>query len=192
MEQTSKHRCFGDPTDSLMARYHDEEWGIPVHEDQKLFEFLLLESAQAGLSWKTILHKRENYRRAFDKFDPKLVASYGADQEARLLADPGIVRNRLKITSAINNAKRFLEIQREFKSFNNYIWDFTEFKNYPVAPRRTSGPVPTQTRESQSMSRDLKKRGFKFVGPVICYSFMQAIGIVNDHTRDCFLSPEPP
>ncbi len=191
MEETPKHRCFGGPDDPLMARYHDDEWGVPVHNDRRLFEFLVLEGAQAGLSWQTILNKRENYRRAFHGFDPALIAAYGPSDEARLLGDAGIVRNRLKISSTITNARRFLEVQQEHGSFDNYIWRFTGGRTLRGAVAPSLADIPAQTLESQAMSRELKKRGFRFVGPTICYSFMQAVGMVNDHVQGCFLSPQP-
>lgn len=168
-----------------MAEYHDTEWGVPVHDDRKLFESLILEGAQAGLTWQTILNKRENYRRAFDGFDPVKVAAYTEDDVARLLADVGIVRNRLKVRAAISNARAFLEVQREFGSFDRYIWQFTGGR--PIKHTFTSlAEIPAKTKESDAMSKDLLKRGFKFVGSTICYAFMQAAGLVNDHTVDCF------
>jgi DNA-3-methyladenine glycosylase I len=166
-------------------RYHDQEWGVPVHDDQKLFEFLILEGAQAGLSWTTILAKRENYRRALAGFDPKRVARFDGRKIRALLRDPGIVRNELKLASAIENAKAFLRVQREFGSFDAYIWPFVG-----GAPRvnaiQTLKQVPAQTAESDAMSKDLKRRGFNFVGSTICYAFMQAVGMVNDHLVTCF------
>jgi DNA-3-methyladenine glycosylase I len=169
----------------LMTRYHDEEWGVPVHDDRRLFEFLILEGAQAGLSWETILKKRENYRAAFDGFEPAMVARYNARRVRELLSNPGIVRNRLKIAAAISNAAAFLKAQEEFGSFDAYIWQFVGGK-----PRRntwqTSKQLPARTSESDAMSRDLARRGFKFVGSTICYAFMQAVGMVNDHALDCF------
>jgi DNA-3-methyladenine glycosylase I len=174
-------RCAWAQSD-LMIRYHDEEWGRPVHNDRKLFEFLILEGAQAGLSWETILNKRENYRAAFDGFDPQLVAGYKAKKISQLMKDPGIVRNRLKIASAVRNAKAFLCIREEFGSFDRYIWHFVNGK-----PKINShSKLPARTAESEAMSKDLKKRGFNFVGSTICYAFMQAVGMVNDHTRQCF------
>jgi len=165
--------------------YHDTEWGVPLHGDRALFEFVLLEGAQAGLSWSTILNKRENYRRAFDGFDPRKVARYHARKVAALLADAGIVRNRLKIAAAIRNAKGFLAIQEEFGSFDQYIWRFTG--GHPIQHAcRTMKEVPARTAESDAMSNDLRKRGFGFVGSTICYAFMQATGMVNDHLVDCF------
>jgi DNA-3-methyladenine glycosylase I len=165
-------------------RYHDEEWGVPVHDDRRLFEFLILEGAQAGLSWSTILNKRDNYRRAFHNFDPARVARYDRRKVNTLLSDPGIVRNRLKITSAVQNAKAFLRVQQEFGSFDRYIWQFVGgmTKVNPWKVRK----VPATSAESDAMSKDLKRRGFNFVGSTICYAFMQAVGLVNDHAPDCF------
>jgi len=168
-----------------MIRYHDKEWGVPVHNDRTLFEFLILEGAQAGLSWSTILNKRENYRRAFDGFDPERVARYDRRKIDRLLLDPGIVRNKLKIASTIGNAKAFLQVQKEFRSFDRYIWQFVEGKPRVNSPNSMK-QVPAQTSESDAMSKDLKARGFNFVGSTICYAFMQAVGMVNDHTVSCF------
>jgi DNA-3-methyladenine glycosylase I len=165
--------------------YHDSEWGVPVHDDHTWFEFLILEGAQAGLSWDTILQKREHYRKVYDGFDPAKVARYGAAKVKRLLADPGIVRNRLKVAASIQNAKCFLAVQKEFGSFNTYIWQFTGGKPI-VNTRRSRKELPASTRESDSMSKDLLQRGFKFVGSTICYAMMQATGMVNDHTIDCF------
>jgi len=168
-----------------MARYHDEEWGVPVHDDRCLFEFLNLEGAQAGLSWETVLRKRDRYREVFDGFDASKIANYDSRKVRTLLADPGIIRNRLKISSTISNAQAFLEVQREFGSFDAYIWQFTGGKTL----RRTRhGPrdVPARTAESDAMSKALKKLGFRFVGSTICYAFMQATGMVNDHLRTCF------
>ena len=168
-------------TNDLMIRYHDEEWGVPLHDDRGLFEFLILEGAQAGLSWRTILQKRENYRKAFDRFDPAKVARYGARQVSRLLNDPGIVRNRLKIAAAIQNAKAFLAVQEEFGSFDAYIRQFVRDLKL-----RRGEKMPARTPESDAMSKDLQRRGFKFVGSTICYAFMQAVGLVNDHEPGCF------
>jgi DNA-3-methyladenine glycosylase I len=168
-----------------MLAYHDQEWGVPVHDDRTLFEFLLLEGAQAGLSWKTILDKRDNYRLAFDKFEPGVIALYDDDKVTELISNPGIVRNKLKITSSIKNAQKFLELQDEFGSFDAYIWDFVGGKPIRNAWRKLS-EIPAETEESAAMSLDLKKRGFKFVGPTICYAFMQAVGMVNDHIVDCY------
>ena len=170
-------------------RYHDEEWGVPVHDDQTHFEFLVLESAQAGLSWATILKKREGYRRAFAGFDVEKVASYGPDVVEHLLQDPSIIRNRLKIEATINNAKRFLEVKDEFGSFDSYIWQFVDGR--PIINHwKVMSEVPATTKEADLLSKDLKKRGFKFVGPTIIYAHMQAIGLVNDHTIDCFRHAE--
>ena len=169
----------------LMCAYHDHEWGVPRHDDRVLFEFLVLEGAQAGLSWETILRKRENYRAAFAGFDPAAVARFTADDERRLLADPGIVRNRLKVSSAVTNARAFLAVQGEFGSFDTYVWRFVGGK--PVRNARASlADVPARTGESDAMSKDLLKRGFRFVGSTICYAYMQAVGMVNDHEVGCF------
>ena len=174
--------CLGDP---LYVNYHDKEWGVPVFDDQLLFEFILLEGAQAGLSWLTILKKRENYRKAFSDFDYQQVAEYGEDDVTRLLEDAGIVRNRLKIASAIKNARGVINIQAEFGSFSNYLWGFVD--NITLQNSwKTTTELPVKTTISEKMSKDLKKRGFNFVGPTICYSLMQAMGMVNDHTIDCF------
>ena len=178
-------RCGWSGSDPLMIDYHDREWGVPVHDDRRLFEFLILEAAQAGLSWRTILNKRENYRDAFDDFDPETVAGYGPVDVARLLGNPGIVRNRLKIEAAIRSAGQFLRVQEEFGSFDAYAWRFVGGE--PIDHRiATSGQVPARTAESDAMSKDLKGRGFKFVGSTICYAFMQAVGMVNDHETACF------
>ena len=180
----TKTRC-GWATNELSIRYHDEEWGVPVHDDRTLFEFLILEGAQAGLSWNTILQKRENYRKAFAGFDPARVARFDGRKVRQLMKDPGIVRNRLKIASTIANAKAFLRVQKEFGSFDRYIWQFVGGKPRVNAPRSMK-QVPAQTSESDAMSKDLKKRGFNFVGSTICYAFVQAVGMVNDHSVDCF------
>jgi len=180
-----KIRCEWVGADPLYIRYHDREWGVPLHDDRKLFEFLILEGAQAGLSWITILKKRQNYRKAFDSFDPRKIAKYGPGKIEVLLSDKGIIRNRLKIESAIQNAGAFLTVQKEFGSFDAYIWQFTGGKPIRNAWKKHA-EVPSETKESAAMSKDLKKRGFKFVGPIICYAFMQAVGMVNDHTTDCF------
>lgn len=178
-------RCAWVYTNPLLIAYHDIEWGVPVHDDKKLFEFLILEGAQAGLTWETILKKRENYRQAFNQFDPAKVARYTTKDIQHLIADVGIIRNRLKIQAAITNAKKFLEIKEELDSFDKYIWQFVDGK--PIKHGFQSlKDIPATTRESDSMSKDLRKRGFKFVGSTICYAFMQAVGMVNDHTRDCF------
>ncbi len=165
--------------------YHDEEWGVPVHDDRLLFEFLILEGAQAGLSWDTILRKRENYRKAFDNFDVARVARYDAKKVRSLLADAGIVRNRLKISATIDNARAFLKVQEEFGSFDKYIWQFVGGKP-KLNQWKTLKNLPAKTAESDAMSKDLKKRGFRFVGSTICYAFMQAVGMVNDHATTCF------
>jgi len=173
------------PSNPLSIRYHDEEWGLPQHDDRVLFEFLLLEGAQAGLSWDTILQKRENYRAALDGFDPERIARYDRRKVQSLLRNPGIVRNRLKIASVTKNAKAFLSVRKEFGSFDRYIWQFTGGK--PLLNTRTSNQsIPASTPESDAMSKDLKKRGFNFVGSTICYAFMQAVGMVNDHAVECF------
>jgi DNA-3-methyladenine glycosylase I len=177
-------RCPWAKTD-LYVRYHDTEWGVPVHDDRLLFEFLILEGAQAGLSWETILKKRESYRKAFDNFEPAIVAKYGHKKRKSLLADPGIVRNRLKIEASIQNANVFLAVQKEFGTFDEYIWRFVG--NEPTQNAwKSIKEVPAKTSESDAMSKDLKRRGFKFVGSTICYAFMQAVGMVNDHLVVCF------
>ncbi len=168
-----------------MIAYHDTEWGVPLHDDQKLFEYIVLDGAQAGLSWSTVLRKRENYRRAFHGFDPKRVARYTEKDVRRLLKDDGIIRNRLKIESTITNAKMFLQVRQEFGSFDAYIWQFTGYQTVQRRLRRLA-EIPATSEESDAMSRDLKKRGFKFVGSTICYAFMQAAGMVNDHLVHCF------
>lgn len=181
----SLNRCGWAGSDPLYCSYHDLEWGVPVHDDRLLFEFLTLEGAQAGLSWITILRKREAYRRAFAGFDPEAVARFGAADEERLMADAGIVRNRLKISSTLGNARAFLAVQEEFGSFDAYLWRFVE--GSPVQNAwRTLREVPPTSGISDRLSRDLKKRGFRFVGSTICYAMMQAVGMVNDHTVDCF------
>lgn len=182
-----RHRCswHGMDNDALYLAYHDTEWGVPVHDERRWFEFLILEGAQAGLSWATILHKRENYRKAFARFDPKKVAHFSARDVTRLLKNPGIVRNRLKINAAIGNARAFLAVQKEFGSFDQYIWQFVggeTLRNH----WRQHAQVPARTKISDAMSKDLKKRGFKFVGSTICYAFMQATGLVDDHLTSCF------
>ena len=169
----------------LLIRYHDEEWGVPVHDDRVLFEFLILEGAQAGLSWNTILNKRDNYRKAFAGFDPQKVARYDRRKAAQLMRDSGIVRNKLKIASAIANAKAFLEVQKEFGSFDRYIWQFVDGKPIVNSPR-SMRQLRARSPDSDAMSKDLKRRGFNFVGSTICYALMQAVGIVNDHFVDCF------
>jgi DNA-3-methyladenine glycosylase I len=182
------NRCPWAKSD-LYVRYHDSEWGVPIHDDRLLFEFLILEGAQAGLSWETILKKRENYRAAFDRFDAAMIAKYGQKQRAKLLANAGIVRNRLKIDAAIQNAKMFLAVQKEFGSFDRYIWGFVGHESKQNV-RRSMKEVPARTLESDAMSKDLKRRGFKFVGSTICYAFMQAVGMVNDHLVECFRHEE--
>ena len=180
-----RKRCWGDDTDALMRDYHDREWGAPLHDDRKIFEFLILEGMQAGLSWKLVLDKRENFRRAFRDFDPEKVARFGARDVRRLLGDAGIIRNRLKILGAVNNARRFLEVQREFGTFDRYIWGFVGGK--PVkSGLRSFAKMPARTPLSDAISQDLKARGFKFVGSTVVYSHMQATGMVNDHLVTCF------
>jgi DNA-3-methyladenine glycosylase I len=180
-----KKRCAWSGTDPLYVAYHDEEWGVPIHDDGRLFEFLVLEGAQAGLSWSTILRKRDAYRRAFDWFDPTKVARYDKRKIAALLADAGIVRNRAKVESAIKNAKAFLDVQEEFDSFDAFQWRFVDGR--PIQNRRrTVGDIPARTTQSDAMSKDLKSRGFTFVGSTIIYAHMQAVGMVNDHVIDCF------
>ena len=181
----AKRRCPWCLGSDLYRRYHDEEWGVPVHDDRRLFELLILEGAQAGLSWSTILNKRETYRRAFARFDPRKVARFSARDAKRLLADPGIVRNRLKIASTISNARAFLEVRREFGTFDAYLWRFVNGR--PLQSRRRSmKQVPGRTAVSDAISKDLKRRGFRFVGSTIVYAFMQAVGMVNDHLVTCY------
>lgn len=184
MDNRQVVRC-GWAKNELAIRYHDHEWGVPQHDDRVLFEFLVLEGAQAGLSWDTILRKRENYRAAFDKFDPKKISRYDKRKLDSLMANEGIVRNRLKILSVVKNAKAFLEVQKEFGSFDRYVWQFVGGKP-KVNARPGLGDVPARTPESDAMSKDLQKRGFTFVGSTICYAFMQAVGMVNDHLVNCF------
>jgi DNA-3-methyladenine glycosylase I len=172
-------------SNELAVRYHDEEWGVPVHDDRTLFEFLILEGAQAGLSWNTILNKRENYRAAFDQFDAARVARYDRKRVQQLLRNPGIVRNKLKVASTVENAEAFLRVQEEFGSFDRYIWQFVGGKPQ-VNKRKSLEQLPARTAESDAMSKDLKRRGFNFVGSTICYAFMQAVGMVNDHVVECF------
>lgn len=180
-----KKRCEWCGTDPLYVDYHDVEWGVPVHDDRTLFEMLLLEGAQAGLAWITILRKRDNYRRAFDAFDARKIARYTAVRRKKLLSNEGIVRNRLKVEAAVGNAKAFLEVQKEFGTFDRYIWEFVGGK--PIQNRwKRLRDIPAKTAQSDAMSRDLKRRGFKFVGSTICYAYMQSVGMVNDHTVDCF------
>jgi DNA-3-methyladenine glycosylase I len=185
MRESPKTRCAWAGDDPIYRAYHDEEWGVPVHDDRKLFEMLILEGAQAGLSWSTILRKRLNYRLAFDAFEVEKIARYDQAKIAELLSDPGIVRNKLKIHSAVTNAQAFLAIQDEFGSFDTYIWGFVG--GQPIKNGwKTLDEVPAETERSRAMSKDLKRRGFKFIGPTICYAFMQAVGMVDDHTVDCF------
>jgi len=182
--KAAKKRCaWAGMTDPLYLEYHDREWGVPSRDDRHLFEMLILEGAQAGLSWSTILHKRASYQRAFANFDPRKVARFDAAKKAALMKDPGIVRNRLKIDSTVTNARAYLEVQREFGSFERYLWAFVNRK--PVI--NGSGLIPTRTELSDRISKDLKKRGFRFVGTTILYAYLQAVGVVNDHSADCFL-----
>jgi len=184
-----KQRCEWVTDDPIYIKYHDDEWGRPVHDDRKLFEMLILEGAQAGLSWITILKRRENYQKAFDYFDPEVISQYDQQKINELLVNEGIIRNKRKIHSVITNAEAFLNVQKEFESFDAYIWQFVG--GSPIVNNWEShSDVPSYTKESEQMSKDLKKRGFKFVGPTICYAFMQATGMVNDHTKNCFLSNE--
>jgi DNA-3-methyladenine glycosylase I len=178
-------RCEWADGHPLLVAYHDEEWGVPVHEDRKLFEFLVLDAAQAGLSWLTVLKKRENYRRAFDGFDPRRIARYGQKDVGRLLADPGIIRNRLKVASAVTNARAFLSVVDDLGTFDAYVWSFVDHKSRKNR-WRTLQEIPARTEESDAMSADLRRRGFSFVGSTICYAFMQAAGLVNDHVVRCF------
>lgn len=186
MNGTNLPRCFWVTDNPLMIVYHDTEWGTPQHDDRRLFEYFLLDTFQAGLSWELILNKRENFRRAFDDFDPAKIARYTQADINRLLADPGIVRNRLKVLAAINNAQRLLELQAEFGSFDRYLWRFSDGRTLRHPNGVTRATIPTSSRESDVMAKDLKQRGFKFVGTTICYAFMQGIGMVDDHTVDCF------
>lgn len=182
-------RCAWAEGDSLYEEYHDREWGVPLHDDRMLFEFLVLDGMQAGLSWLTILKKRENFRIAFDRFDPEKIARYRPDKIRQLLSDKGIIRNRLKLEAAVKNARAFLDIQAKTGSFESYIWSFVGYKTIQNSFRDIS-EIPAKTPESEAMSRDLIKRGFTFVGPTICYAFMQAAGLVNDHVVDCFRHKE--
>ena len=184
-----EERCAWVSQNPLMIKYHDIEWGVPLHNDKKLFEFLVLDAFQAGLNWEIIINKRENFRRAFDDFDAAKIAKYGDKDFRRLMNDAGIIRNKLKILGTIGNAKKFLEIRREFDSFDKYIWQFTKGKTIDHKIKSMK-EIPATSRESDEMSRDLKKRGFKFVGSTICYAFMQAAGIINDHVVDCFRHDE--
>jgi DNA-3-methyladenine glycosylase I len=178
-------RCEWSNRSELEQSYHDHEWGVPIHDDRRLFEFLILEGAQAGLSWSTILKKREGYRKAFDNFDARKIARYTDHDISRLLANPEIIRNRLKINAAISNARAFLQVQEEFGSFDQYIWQFVHDRSVRNVWERLTD-IPCNTSESDAMSKDLRKRGFKFVGTTICYAFMQAVGMVNDHVVGCF------
>lgn len=185
MKKKTLKRCPWPGDSQIMVKYHDQEWGVPKTDDRKLFEFLILEGAQAGLSWNTVLNKRENYRKAFDQFDPEKVARYKSKKIKTLLANAGIIRNRLKIAASVNNAQRFLEVREEFGSFAKYMWQFVDGK--PVINKfRHISELPATTKVSDAMSKDLKQRGFKFVGPTICYAHMQAVGMVNDHLVDCY------
>lgn len=183
--ESTKIRCAWPQNDSLMIEYHDNEWGVPVHDDQKLFEFMVLDAFQAGLSWKTILHKRENFRNAFDNFDFEKIAAYDEKKIGELLTDAGIIRNKLKIRATVTNAVLFIETQKEYGSFDRYIWQFTGGKTLHMHPVALS-EIRVSSPESDAMSKDLVKKGFKFVGTTICYAFMQAAGMVNDHTVDCY------
>jgi DNA-3-methyladenine glycosylase I len=185
----SRKRCAWAGNDELYQKYHDTEWGVPLHDDRRLFEFLILEGAQAGLSWITVLRKRDNYRAAFDNFDANRVAAYDSNKIESLLQDAGIVRNRLKIQAAIINAQKFLDVQDEFGSFDRFIWQFVGGKTIQNR-RRSLADIPSSTAESDAMSKELERRGFKFVGTTICYAHMQATGMVNDHTVDCFRHKE--
>ena len=185
MKSNNKKRCVWAESDPLYCDYHDREWGVPVNDDRVLFEFLILEGAQAGLSWLTILKKRENYRRAYDGFDPQKVARYGTGKIKELLGNPGIIRNRLKVTASITNARAFLKVQKEFGSFSEYMWAFVGHKRLKNE-FRTVKDLPAKTAVSDVLSKDLKKHGFKFVGSTIIYAHMQAVGMVNDHVVDCF------
>ncbi len=188
---SGKRRCrWVPPEDALYLRYHDEEWGRPQHDERRLFEMLILEGAQAGLSWSTILHKRAGYRRAFANFDPRKVARFDARRRAALRRDPRIVRNRLKIEATVTNARAFLAVQREFGSFERYLWSFVGGK--PLVNRPRPGQVPARSALSDRLAKDLLKRGFRFVGSTIVYAYLQAVGVVNDHTRGCFLCPRAP
>ncbi len=185
MSTIQKPRCPWPADDPLMIRYHDEEWGTPLHDDQKLFEFIILDAFQAGLSWKTILYKRENFRRAFAGFDPNKISRFTDKHMQKLMTDPGIIRNKLKIKATVTNARCFLEVQKEFGTFDQYIWQFVRYKTIDTGRGPEEPPLATSP-QSEAMSKDLRKRGFKFVGPTICYAFMQAAGLVNDHQTTCF------
>lgn len=187
-----RSRCWWCGEDPLYVDYHDREWGQPVHDDRKIFEMMLLESFQAGLSWITILRKRENFRKAFAGFDPRKIARFTRRDISRLMKDAGIVRNRAKIESAINNARQFLAVQREFASFDRYIWSFTKGKTIRVSPRPTPTSIRATSPESDALSRDLKARGFRFMGSTVCYAHMQATGMVDDHVAGCFRAKRTP
>ncbi len=180
-----KTRCQWVTEDQIYIDYHDKEWGVPIYDDHMLFEFLILEGAQAGLSWLTVLKKRENYRRCFDNFDPHKIARYSESKIEKLLLNPGIIRNRLKVKSTVINAQAFLKVVAEYGSFSKFIWQFVDGKPL-LTKRKTLRDVPAKTPVSDALSKELKKRGFKFIGTTICYAFMQAVGMVNDHTQDCF------
>ena len=182
--EDGRTRCGWATSDPLYISYHDEEWGVPLHDDRRLFEMLILEGAQAGLSWIAILRRREGYRRAFDGFDPEKIARYGAEKTAALLADPGIIRNRAKVAAAVTNARAFLAVREETGSFDHFLWDLVG--GQPIQNRWRATQVPAETAESKKMSQELKQRGFTFIGPTICYAFMQAVGMVNDHLVTCF------
>ena len=178
-------RCEWGNFNKLMQEYHDKEWGVPIHNDRKLFEFLILEGVQAGLNWNTILQKRKRYRYVFDDFNYEKISQYNQQKLDELMNDEGIIRNKLKINATVTNARAFLKIQKEYGTFNNYIWKFVNFK--PLIHKfKNLSEIPSQTKESEAMSKELKKKGFKFVGPTICYAFMQAVGMVNDHIIDCY------
>jgi DNA-3-methyladenine glycosylase I len=188
-QMNKDNTCAWPGNNDLMIKYHDEEWGVPVHDDRKLFEFIVLDGFQAGLSWTTILNKRENFRKAFDNFEPEVIAEYGEGKVETLLQDAGIIRNKLKVRATITNAKAFLEVQKEYGSFGKYIWQFTGGKPR-VNQWASMEEIPASSKESDAMSKDLKQRGFKFVGTTICYAFMQAAGMVNDHVVQCFRHAE--
>ena len=185
MNDTQDNTCSWPANNALMLKYHDEEWGVPVHDDRKLFEFIVLDGFQAGLSWSTILNKRENFRKAFDNFEPEVIAEYSESKIESLLQDAGIIRNKLIVRATVTNAQRFLDIQKEFGTFDKYIWQFTGGGTI-VHKCKEMADIPVSTEESDEMSKDLKARGFKFVGSTICYAFMQAAGMVNDHIVTCF------
>ena len=185
MTNNQNKTCSWPGNSPLMNKYHDEEWGVPVHDDQKIFEFIVLDGFQAGLSWSTILNKRENFRKAFDNFDAEVIANYNEDKINLLLQDASIIRNKLKVRATVTNARYFLEAQKEFGTFDKYIWQFTGGKTI-INKCRKLEDIPVSTKESDAMSKDLKKRGFKFVGTTICYAYMQAVGMVNDHTINCY------